>query len=337
MNQDSIAQIKLLKTMVAYTNNQIQELETRLMKSSLLSEGIQGPQGEIGPKGDTGSKGPQGQRGIQGPLGLQGPQGEPGPLLFEDFTSEQIESLRGFTGEKGDPFEFEDFTATELMSLRGPKGEQGAIGEQGIKGEQGVIGEQGIKGDTGKDFTFDDGNATENEVAEAYGIKKEHVKYYDFIHDGNTYGFVPQLKSNAEQLAKEDGVSMDTIKSDDLYKNSDESVKADQIIKLKKRLETETKSNGQPFSEEEKNKIINMHVAKIDLGYYAENFRMQFWLEEGSEETVKLIRTQVISGSENLSSAEKANAMKHINFTGLEWDLKDTRTKGIDWNVTEGD
>ena len=188
-----------------------------------------------------------------------------------------------------------------------------------------------------KDFTFDDGNATENEVAEAYGIKKEHVKYYDFIHDGNTYGFVPQLKSNAEQLAKEDGVSMDTIKSDDLYKNSDESVKADQIIKLKKRLETETKSNGQPFSEEEKNKIINMHVAKIDLGYYAENFRMQFWLEEGSEETVKLIRTQVISGSENLSSAEKANAMKHINFTGLEWDLKDTRTKGIDWNVTEGD
>ena len=42
---------------------------------------------------------PAGPKGEQGP---QGPQGETGPAFtYDDFTSEQLESLRGPQGEKG--------------------------------------------------------------------------------------------------------------------------------------------------------------------------------------------------------------------------------------------
>ena len=44
-------------------------------------------------------KGDKGDTGPQGDKGDTGPQGEPGPLTFEDFTSEQIEILTGPPGE----------------------------------------------------------------------------------------------------------------------------------------------------------------------------------------------------------------------------------------------
>lgn len=40
--------------------------------------------------------------GIQGETGPQGIQGEPGPLTFEDFTSEQLEQIRGPQGPRGE-------------------------------------------------------------------------------------------------------------------------------------------------------------------------------------------------------------------------------------------
>ena len=55
-----------------------------------------------------GMTGPQGPQGIQGPQGLQGLQREQGP--------------QGIQGEKGEPFRFEDFTEEQLESLRGPQG-----------------------------------------------------------------------------------------------------------------------------------------------------------------------------------------------------------------------
>ena len=66
----------------------------------------------IGPKGDKGDK---------GDIGPQGP--------------------------KGDAFTFEDFTPEQLASLKGPKGDTGA---QGPKGDKGDTGPQGPKGDTGE-------------------------------------------------------------------------------------------------------------------------------------------------------------------------------------------
>lgn len=81
--------------------------------SSSLSTTIAIP----GPKGDPGQKGEQGN---------PGPKGD--PFRYEDFTSEQLESLKG---PKGDPgiqgipgkaFTYNDFTSEQLEALKGPQG-----------------------------------------------------------------------------------------------------------------------------------------------------------------------------------------------------------------------
>ena len=90
----------------------------------------------IGPKGDTGATGPQ------GPIGPKGDKGDTGP--------------QGPAGLKGDAFTFEDFTPEQLASLKGPKGDtgaQGEIGPKGDKGDTGPQGPQGEKGDRGSDAT----------------------------------------------------------------------------------------------------------------------------------------------------------------------------------------
>ena len=78
--------------------------------------GAQGPRGE---KGDTGERGPQGETGATGP---QGPKGKDGEVTFESLTDEQIASLRGEPGAKGE---------------KGEKGDPGAQGEKGEKGDPG--------------------------------------------------------------------------------------------------------------------------------------------------------------------------------------------------------
>lgn len=58
--------------------------------------------------------------------------------------------VRGPQGEKGDPFTYEDFTPEQLESLRGPEGKQGPAGEPGPQGEKGDIGEPGPEGKQGE-------------------------------------------------------------------------------------------------------------------------------------------------------------------------------------------
>ena len=90
--------------------------------------GERGPQGETGatgpqgPKGETGAIGPQGPRGETGATGPQGPKGKDGEVTFESLTDEQIASLRGESGAKGE---------------KGEKGDPGAQGEKGEKGDPG--------------------------------------------------------------------------------------------------------------------------------------------------------------------------------------------------------
>ena len=104
--------------------------------------GPQGPQGETGatgpqgPKGETGAIGPQGPQGETGATGPQGPKGKDGEVTFESLTDEQIASLRGEPGAKGE---------------KGEKGDPGAKGEKGEKGDPGAKGEKGEKGDPGRD------------------------------------------------------------------------------------------------------------------------------------------------------------------------------------------
>ena len=104
--------------------------------------GPQGPKGETGatgpqgPKGETGAIGPQGPQGETGATGPQGPKGKDGEVTFESLTDEQIASLRGEPGAKGE---------------KGEKGDPGAKGEKGEKGDPGAKGEKGEKGDPGRD------------------------------------------------------------------------------------------------------------------------------------------------------------------------------------------
>ena len=84
--------------------------------------GEKGATGPQGPKGETGAIGPQGPRGETGATGPQGPKGKDGEVTFESLTDEQIASLRGEPGAKGE---------------KGEKGDPGAKGEKGEKGDPG--------------------------------------------------------------------------------------------------------------------------------------------------------------------------------------------------------
>jgi hypothetical protein len=58
-------------------------------------------------------------------------------------------SLKGDKGDKGEPFTYQDFTPEQLASLKGEKGDKGDKGDKGEQGIQGIQGIQGLKGDKG--------------------------------------------------------------------------------------------------------------------------------------------------------------------------------------------
>lgn len=58
--------------------------------------------------------------------------------------------VRGPKGDKGDPFTYEDFTPEQLESLKGPKGDIGEPGPQGEPGPVGPPGEPGVPGPAGE-------------------------------------------------------------------------------------------------------------------------------------------------------------------------------------------
>ena len=105
-----------------------------------------------GEKGDTGAQGIQGERGIQGEKGDRGEKGDTGEQGIQG-----VQGIQGEQGPKGDPFTYSDFTSDQLASLKGPKGDKG---EKGEKGDQGEPGAKGDKGDTGATGPKGDTGAT---------------------------------------------------------------------------------------------------------------------------------------------------------------------------------
>ena len=96
-------------------------------------------------------KGPKGDTGERGETGPQGVQGIQGPKGDKGDKGDTGE--KGETGEKGNPFVYSDFTQEQLESLRGPQGiqgEQGPRGEVGPQGERGIQGVEGPKGERGE-------------------------------------------------------------------------------------------------------------------------------------------------------------------------------------------
>ena len=128
-------------------------------------KGDTGPQGPAGPKGEKGDTGPAGPKGDTGDTGPQGPKGD--AFTFEDFTPEQLASLKGpkgdagsqgpqgpkgdtgDTGPKGDKGDKGDTGPQGPQGLKGDKGDTGPQGPAGLKGDKGDTGPAGPKGDTG--------------------------------------------------------------------------------------------------------------------------------------------------------------------------------------------
>lgn len=120
------------------------EILDDIVKKVMLEnrENFKGPKGD---KGDAGPQGPRGTKGLDGINGEMGPAGPTGPM--------------GPKGDKGEPFRYEDFTSEQLASLKGPKGDEGPQGKQGPQGLQGEVGLQGVqgeKGEQGPPLSFDE-------------------------------------------------------------------------------------------------------------------------------------------------------------------------------------
>lgn len=154
-------------------------------------------------------------------------KGEKGDAFtFEDFSPEQLESLRGEKGDMGEAFKYEDFTPEQLESLRGEKGEKGDVGDRGDKGE---------KGDA---FTFED--FTQDQLDALKGDKGEK---------GDSGDKIELNKSNTHIQYKHEGESewIDLVALDDL--KTEESVinsLLDQIQTLTERVLALEESTPKP-------------------------------------------------------------------------------------------
>lgn len=72
---------------------------------------------------------------------------------WQDISAGQTgpRGAQGEAGPKGDSFTYEDFTAEQLASLKGPKGDTGQTGATGATGPQGPAGPTGPQGPAGAD------------------------------------------------------------------------------------------------------------------------------------------------------------------------------------------
>ena len=209
---ESILQVIAEKATQSYVDQAIQNIALtpgpQGEKGDKGDTGIQGPQGEpgpqgiqgeIGPKGDTGEQGPQGEigpQGLKGDTGPQGPKGDTGEKGQKGDTGEA--GAKGDTGPKGDPFVFEDFTEEQLNSLKGRQGKSAyeVAVDEGYNGTQ----EQwlaSLKGDTG---TFD------SSELENYATK-------DFVNDAiaDIVGTAPEALNTLQEIAEKLGDNDDAV------------------------------------------------------------------------------------------------------------------------------
>lgn len=115
------------------------------------ANGLPGPKGDRGADGLLGAKGDTGERGKDGKSAYEIAV-EHG---FVGDESQWLESLKGRDGErgqdglagpkgdKGEPFKFSDFTSEQLELLKGPKGDKGDTGPSGPPGPKGDAGTAG--------------------------------------------------------------------------------------------------------------------------------------------------------------------------------------------------
>ena len=116
-------------------------------------KGDKGETGQQGVKGDTGDTGASGFSPIvnvdhsTGQIVITTEDGS-ATISFDELKGDTgPQGVKGDTGNTGDAFTFDDFTSEQLASLKGEKGDTGATGSKGDKGDKG---DTGAKGDTGQ-------------------------------------------------------------------------------------------------------------------------------------------------------------------------------------------
>ena len=170
------------------------------------------------------AKNPTIQMGTQGPRGERGPKGD--PFTYDDFTPEQLESLKGPKGDKGDAFTYDDFTPEELESLKGPKGDPFTYDDFTPEELEQLKGPKGPKGDA---FTYND--FTPEQLAQLKGPKGDSFTYDDFTQDqleslkGSKGDPFTYEDFTPEQLAQLKGPKGDSFTYDDFTPEQLESLK----------------------------------------------------------------------------------------------------------------
>ena len=181
------------------------------------------------------AKNPTIQMGTQGPRGERGPKGD--PFTYEDFTPEQLESLKG---PKGDPFTYDDFTPEELESLKGPKGDPFTYDDFTPEELELLKGPKGPKGDA---FTYSD--FTPEQLAQLKGPKGDSFTYEDFTQEqleqlkgskGDPFTYDDFTPEQLAQLKGPKGDKGDSFTYDDFTQDQLESLKG---------------SKGDPFTYED--------------------------------------------------------------------------------------
>ena len=116
-------------------------------------KGDKGETGQQGVKGDTGDTGSSGFSPIvnvdhsKGQIVITTEDGST-TISFDELKGDTgPQGVKGDTGNTGDAFTFDDFTPEQLASLKGATGDTGATGSKGDKGDKG---DTGAKGDTGE-------------------------------------------------------------------------------------------------------------------------------------------------------------------------------------------
>ena len=116
-------------------------------------KGDKGETGQQGVKGDTGDTGSSGFSPIvnvdhsTGQIVITTEDGST-TISFDELKGDTgPQGVKGDTGNTGDAFTFDDFTPEQLASLKGATGDTGATGSKGDKGDKG---DTGAKGDTGQ-------------------------------------------------------------------------------------------------------------------------------------------------------------------------------------------
>ena len=113
-------------------------------------KGEKGETGQQGVKGDTGDSGFSPIVNVDHSTGQIVIVTEEGSatISFDELKGDTgPQGVKGDTGNTGDAFTFDDFTPEQLASLKGATGDTGATGSKGDKGDKG---DTGAKGDTGQ-------------------------------------------------------------------------------------------------------------------------------------------------------------------------------------------